>query len=86
MTLYAGEILSMHESHIIKYNLFETRKDALSWCMDNANFRTRAPDGNPRSLAAYDKNRYGNVDFYSDDRCKMGFFLWGYFAVRTIDV
>ena len=65
MILYAGEILSMHESHIIKYKLFETRKDAL---------------------AAYDKNRYRNVDFYSDDRCKMGFFLWGYFAVRRIEI
>ena len=48
MILYAGEILSMHESHIIKYKLFDTRKDALDWCMENANFRTRAPDGKPR--------------------------------------
>lgn len=86
MRLYAGEILSMHCSNIIKYKLFRTYSGALDWCIEHANYRTKTMDGKPRPIAAYDKTRCLNVDYYSDDRCKGGFFLWGYFAVMEIEI
>lgn len=86
MILYAGEILGMEDYNVTRYKVFKTYTKALDWCMENANFRTRTVEGKPRSVRAYDKNRCNGADYYSDDRCSYKFFLWGYFAVREIEI